>query len=87
MANNVAALKAETVNERPTNVEAEVVVETKADTLKNVHLHTWQHSAGYEALKYIMPNTLIEWDEDTNEEIVVTLKAAVLFNRVDQQLP
>lgn len=34
-----------------------------------------------------MPDTLIEWDAVTNEEIVVTLKAAALFNRVDQQLP
>ena len=34
-----------------------------------------------------MPDTLIEWDADTNEEIVVTLMAAALFNRVDQQLP
>ncbi len=34
-----------------------------------------------------MFNTLIEWDEDANEEIVVTLKAAALFNRVNKQLP
>ena len=34
-----------------------------------------------------MFNTLIEWNEDTKEEIVVTLKAAALLNRVDQQLP
>lgn len=73
MANNVAHLKAETLNETPANVEAKVVVETKADTLRNVH--TWQHSGGYEAIKYIMPDTLIEWDADTNEEIVVTIKA------------
>lgn len=85
MANNVADLKAETLNETPANVEAKVVVETKADTLRNVH--TWQHSGGYEAIKYIIPDTLIEWDADTNEEIVVTIKAAALFNRVDQQLP
>ena len=37
MANHVADLKAETLNKAPTNVKAEVVVETKAGTLKNVH--------------------------------------------------
>ena len=34
-----------------------------------------------------MPNTSIECDKDTNEKIVVTVKAAALFKRVDQQLP
>ena len=37
MANNVTVLKFETLNETPENVQAEVLVKTKVDTLKNIH--------------------------------------------------
>lgn len=40
MANNVADLKAETLKETPANVQAEVLLQTKADTLKNIHAWT-----------------------------------------------
>jgi len=34
-----------------------------------------------------MSNTLVEWDADTNENILVALKVAALVDRLDQQLP
>lgn len=40
MANNVAVLKFETLKETPENVQAEVLLKTKADTLKNIHSWT-----------------------------------------------
>ena len=57
MANNVADLKAETLNETPGNVEAEVVVETKADTLKNVR--TWTLGKTMGDIKHLTTSCLI----------------------------
>lgn len=37
MANNVAVLKFETLNETPENVQAEVLLQTNADTLKKIY--------------------------------------------------
>ena len=34
-----------------------------------------------------MPNTVVEWNAYTNEDILVVLKATALVDRLNQQLP
>ena len=67
----------ETLKDTVADREAEVLIETMADTSEEL---------GAKALILIPPDTLVKADADTNEDILIAAMAAALVERMDQKL-